>query len=347
MKKITFLSLLSLFTTILINAQATITVDNSQGADADYSDLQDAISNALAGDIIYVHASEINYGDILIDKELTLIGFSHSSIDKETIVGTVTLGSAASNTRISGFHITNDFFCGNTNTLTNIIIENNLFDGNFSGREIYFFDGGADDVIIRGNIITSRIGRNFSGPSLQNPVTNLIIANNIITKNIWIDFRESTTIENNIFLETPTITNRQSATGDLEVEDCIFYNASSGNSVGYNNTGVVFNNCLTFNSISGVIPLNGSNNINDTDPQFVNVTNPVFDTSFDYNLSPGSDGINNGVLGDDIGLYSTNSNFTFNNFGFTAGIPIVTITAITSQIAPGGTLDVTIESNSN
>ena len=48
----------------------------------------------------------------------------------------------------------------------------------------------------------------------------------------------------------------------------------------------------------------------------------------------------------DIGLYD-NINFVFNNFGLTPGVPIVNITDITDQVAPGAMVEVTIESSSN
>ena len=92
--------------------------------------------------------------------------------------------------------------------------------------------------------------------------------------------------------------------------------------------------------------LNGSNNLDNTNPLFVNVTDDTFDATFDYNLQPGSDAIDAGALGVDIGLYD-NAGFNFNNFGFTPGVPTVIITAITDQIAPGDNVEVTIQSSSN
>jgi hypothetical protein len=74
-----------------VNAQNVITVDNSVGANAQYNDLQSAISAATNGATIYVHASEINYGDIDINKPITLIGFSHSSSDKKSMIDAIDL----------------------------------------------------------------------------------------------------------------------------------------------------------------------------------------------------------------------------------------------------------------
>lgn len=344
MKTITLIFMAAILFTFSSQAQTVITVDNTEGADADYSDLQSAITNATSGDIIYVHASELNYLDITIDKPLTLIGFSHSDADKETMVRNIVFGQDASNVRITGLHITDDFIVNNPVMISNLVIENNLFDGPTSSI-IAFSGGGADNVIFRGNIIET-MGSNTTSPN-ANVVTNLVMANNIIRSTINVRFHESTTIENNIFIGEPIINNISSDTGDLEIQDCIFY-ASSNSIYDPNNDGIIFNNCLTYNDLNGVANLVGNGNINDTDPLFVSASDDTFDPfTDDYTLQGGSPALGMGVDSDDIGLYSTNTNFTFNNLGFTAGIPIVTITAITSQIAPGGELSVTIQSNSN
>lgn len=342
MKKITTFSLMFLLTSVFINAQATITVDNSIGADADYSDLQSAINSAANGDILYVHASETNYGDIIIDKPLTLIGFSHSDVDKETMIDEVDMLDNASNVKLTGIHFTNDINVNNDNTMiTNLIIENNYFD---NGSEIYFGgDALVSNMIIRGNIL-DQIGTN----SLSwTKYTNTVISQNIIKDDINVYYHESVTVENNIFLDGVFVTNADDETGDLEVQDCIFY-TSSNSIFNPNRDGVIFQNCLSYNDLNGVTDLNGTNNINDTNPLFVAAVNDTFEATLDdYTLQVGSPALTSGVAGDDMGIYSTNSAFVFNNFGYTAGIPIVTIIAITSQVAPGGTVEVTIQSNSN
>ena len=120
--KITFLTTVLLLS-LVVKAQSVITVDNSVGANAQYSNLQSAISAANAGDIIYVHPSEINYGtNITIDKEISLYGFGHSDPDKETMVSDFILANNASNVIISGFHITDDIYTNNTTGLTNLVI---------------------------------------------------------------------------------------------------------------------------------------------------------------------------------------------------------------------------------
>jgi hypothetical protein len=341
MKTKTTLILLCFVVALQINAQI-ITVDNSPGAVAQWNDLQDAINNAPNNATIYVHASETNYGDIIIDKPLTLIGYSHSDADKKTLIDEIEVLDNASDTKISGFFITNQIDFNNVNDISDVVIENNFFDLN---AQIYaggINSGGfVNNAIIRGNVL-ERLGSTTG----NNNFTNLIISNNIIKSNVYIKFHGTTTIENNIIVKLARIFNIDSSTGDLEVQDSIFYtdNISSWNP---NTNGVVFNNCITFSENASVTVLQGSNNINNTNPQFVNVSDDDFDPAFDYNLQNSSPAKGSGVAGDDMGIYSTNTNFVFNNFGFTNGIPAVTITAITSQVAPGANVQVTIQTQAN
>lgn len=340
MKKIITLSLLCLLVTFFLNAQTTYTVDNTTGSDADYDDLQSAINSVANGDILYVHASEVNYGDITIDKPITLIGFSHSDADKETMIDEVDLLDNASNVTLSGIRFTNSVNFNNDNTqVSNIILENNYF------QSVIYFGGDAlvTNMTIRGNVLDQIGSNSFTWTKY----TNAIISNNIINDDIYVFYHESVTIENNIFLNGSSVVNVDDETGDLAVQDCIFY-TSSNSIFNPNSVGVVFQNCLSYNDLNAVTNLEGTNNVNDVDPMFVSATDDTFDADLDdYHLQAGSPALTTGVSGDDMGIYSTNTNFSFNNYGFTAGIPVVTITAITSQIAPGGTLEVTIQSNSN
>ncbi|GAA4972705.1 hypothetical protein [Algibacter aquimarinus] len=338
--KLSFLITALLFA-CYVKAQNTITVDNSVGANAQYSDLQSAISAASNGDIIYVHASEINYGDITIDKSLSLIGFSHGDTDKKTLIDEITLLDNASNTRISGFFITNDLNANNnTVELNNIIIENNFFeDGIIYSGDAY---AGINQMIIRGNILYGIA----TSTSIWSNFKNTIISNNIIRRWIYIKFHESVTIKNNIFLGRYYPVNQDSITGDLEVQNCIFYESSSS-LVNIDSSGVLYQNCLTYNIGSGSYnTINGTNNLNNQNPNFVSADDASYDSTDDYNLQAGSPAIGNGVGGVDIGIYD-GSAFTFNNFGYTNGIPTVKITDITDRIAPGANLSVTISTNAN
>lgn len=341
MKKITSIIVLFFGLSQIVNAQNVITVDNSTGANAQFSDLQSAISAAITGDIIYVQPSEINYGDISIDKSLSLIGFSHNDPDKKTLIDEIDFLDNASNTSISGFHITNDINALNTNVeLTNIIIENNYIDGTFWSS---MFNSGVNGMIIRGNIL-SRIGSNSS--SWLN-YKNTIISNNI-TSFIYVNFHESITIKNNIFIDGSYPVNIGNSTGDLEIQNCILYESSSS-TVNPNSTGVVYQNCSSYNIGSGsYTAFTGTNNLDNQNPLFVEDNdNTTFEADIDdYHLQAGSPGIGTGALGEDMGLFD-GGGFTFNNFGFTNSIPTVTIETISTTVAPGQNLNVIISTTNH
>ncbi|MDD7887123.1 hypothetical protein [Flavivirga sp. 57AJ16] len=342
-KQLLLLSTTMLFA-FICHAQTTITVDNSIGSHAQYSDLQSAISAASNGDIIQVHPSEINYGNITIDKELTLIGFGHSDPDKETKVTDFVLTANASNVSISGFHVTDDIYTNSTTTISNLKIENNIIDSTL----LFNSAGGANTVIIRGNIIY-QIGSGSTSSNSDN-YTNTIISNNIITHYIGLKNHQSITIKNNVFLSPNNsypVYNAGDASGSITVQNNIFYYNSSG-VLNPDADGVIFENCLTYNIGTGsVIALNGSNNLDNQNPNFVSASDTTFDSETDdYHLQAGSPAIGNGIGGVDMGIYD-GSAFTFNNFGYTNGIPTVKITNITDRIAPNANLSVTINTNAN
>ncbi|MFS4456360.1 hypothetical protein [Maribacter sp. 2304DJ31-5] len=345
MKKFTSIIVLFLGFLPIVNAQNIITVDNSTGANAQFSDLQSAVSSASDGDIIYIHASVTNYGNITVDKPLTLIGFSHSAADKKTLITDIVLGENASNSKFSGLHLTDDFLVQNLNTtLTNITIENCIIDS-----VILFNDAGANNVIIRGNII-GQIGSTVFGTSANN-YSNTIITNNIITTRIGVKNHQSVTIKNNLFLQPVTvgvIFNTGNASGSISVENNILY-YSIASTPNPNSTGVIFENCLSYNRSSGnVTTLMGSDNLDNQNPLFIEDNdNIIFESTIDnYNLQTNSPAISAGVNGEDLGLFD-DSSFTFNNFGFTNGIPTIKIEAISTTVAPDEDLNVIISTTNH
>ncbi|GGD20503.1 right-handed parallel beta-helix repeat-containing protein [Hyunsoonleella pacifica] len=339
--KITILAI-ALLLSFMSGAQNIITVDNSVGANAQYSDLQSAIDAAANGDILYVHASTDSYGNVNISKTLTLIGFGHSAIDKNTFIEDIILLNGSSNSRFTGLNF-NDFYPSSAvnETINNIVIENCL------GDQIYFRGATpVDNIIIQGSVI--RIIGNSS--SSFNNYTNAIISNNIIGSIVYIDDPLSISIKNNVFLTPSTstpISNEIPALGNITVQNNIlYYNTSS--TPNPNANGVIFENCLAYNVGSGTVSvLSGNNNLNNQNPQFVNITDTTnYNSTDDYNLQAGSPAIDSGVQGVDMGIYD-GSTFTFNSFGFTNGIPTVKITNITDRIAPEDNLSVTIDTNAN
>ncbi|AOW19661.1 right-handed parallel beta-helix repeat-containing protein [Urechidicola croceus] len=336
----TLLTLLTfcLVTSLSLSAQNVLTVDNTTGSNAQYSDLQTAVSVASANDTIYVHSSETNYGNITLTKPLNIIGFGHAVPDKRTYITSIDLNDGSDNSYFSGLNITSDVTISSSNAtvITGLVFENNFISGLYIG-----YDLGSDNVLIRGNII-GRIGYS----STYSNYTNTIITNNIIFDYITVKYHQSVTIKNNIFLNEAYIFNYGDNSGDLTVQNNIFYGNSNSN-FNYNRDGVIFENCMTYNVTSSVTELVGTNNLNDINPNFVMAADDFWNPEEDdYHLQAGSLAIGAGVDGEDLGIYD-NGSFLFNNFGYTNGVPTVKITSISSSIAPGDNLEVTISTTSN
>lgn len=344
MKTKTLLSIAALTLFFSAQAQNVITVDNSVDANAQYDNLQDAIDAANSGDTIYVQPSETDYGNVTIDKSLTLIGYGHSNTLKNTLIEGIVLEDNASSSRFSGIYVFDEIECENSITLIQDLVFENCRIDEFDFGNLTFYQG-VNDVLIRGCVT-----RVISGYA-----TDMIITNNVIdTGNIGIYIGgnyNSVTIRNNIFYRGNSgsqipIINSGNASGSITLQNCVFYD-NRNNTTDNNSAGVIFENCLTYNQGSGGVDLLiGTNNLDNINPLFVDIDNIAFEASDDYNLQAGSPAIGAGALGVDIGLYD-NQGFLFNNFGFTAGVPSVNITAITDQVAPGGMVEVTIESSSN
>jgi hypothetical protein len=275
---------------------------------------------------------------------LSLIGNGHSDALKNTFIEGIVLEDNASESYFSGLYVFDEIACQNSiSQITNLTFENSIIDVIDFGSSTFYM--GVDNVLIRGNIIQSVSG----------VFTNTIISNNLITFLIFIGSNyQSVSIKNNIFYRGGSgsgkaVTNSANADGSITLQNNIFYYSTSGSDQNPNTPGVIFENCLSYNRGStSVITLSGNNNLDNQNPLFVEDNDDaVFDALIDdYNLQPGSPAIGTGAGGVDIGLYD-NSAFTFNNFGYTNGIPTVKITNITDRIAPGATLSVTINTNAN
>lgn len=325
-----------------VNAQNVLSVDNSPESNAQYDNIAEALAAAKAGDTLLIHPSTINYGDITLRKSIALIGFSHSDPDIRSNVDNITFLNGASDTYLSGLRLSGNIeVSSNTSeTLENLIFENNRIAGS-----ILFRGAGADNVLIQGNVSVG-IGENNVN---QNAVTNLLVINNIIRGNLYVNNHQSTTVKNNIFLNRAKIVNLLNGSGNQIVQDCMFiFNYAYSHD--FNSAGIIFENCLTNNYYPnrGVTALSGTNNLNDVDPKFVSLTNSnSFVTTNDYHLDTGSIAIGAGVDGGDLGIYNNDATITFNNFGYTQGIPSVRIVSLTSTIKRGEDLELDIETTSN
>ncbi len=303
MKKIT--GLLLLITTLVLviisithsTAQTIRVVDNNFNAPTGsnvYATLQEAVDAATAGDIIHVQPSPTTYGNVSIDKQLTVkgIGFNlDKDIPLQSNIGAVTFTNNIDNTSDASGSIITGLTTGAINlglatgpafTLQNVTIDNCLFQyiANFTGSTYMPLDN-----------IEIRNSQNYSGVSisgigsvaiyLAKQVTNSLIRNNalgvvvfdsttpgtnIITNNIMYGYVRvdaegtNTTIVNNDFISASGSNRAFGAVlRDCIVANNIFYGRTPSNVTGGASTDAnfqrnTFTNNLSFSTGDDMLP---------------------------------------------------------------------------------------------
>lgn len=342
-------------------AQTTWTVDNRPGTTAQFSSVQAAHDAAQAGDFIYIHPSPNTYGGLSIKKEIHLRGIGHGpelANGEHAILATITLSrnateaTNASGSSISGLEI-NSIRDLNEFAFSNILIQNNLIITNFNFYQAY-------NYIIQGNVFNSTSGSSifFNGTAHANNIISHnvfnMVSNTSPTNAIFNNLLSSDTVSNNLVImnfngatntffnncSNPTVNNNMFVLAQAAVISSITTNASSIN----------FQNCLTFDYGGGSIAaISGTNNLNNINPQFVNIgtpANPGFLYTNNYKLTAGSPAINAGSDGDDLGIYG--QGFLFQMKGYPFDLPYPTQINITNAIVEaGGTLEVNFKAEAN
>jgi len=159
----------------------TIYVDDDGGAD--YTQIQDAIDSASAGDIVFVYNGTY-YGNVQIHNSIDLIGENRETtiIDGDFNGHVITLYSSES-VNISGFTIKNSglYDAGIYGSPKNIFITDNIIFDNNRGLYIYTHPNvdSVQNVIVSNNIIRDN---DWDGVTLGN-IQNLLISNNTINDN--------------------------------------------------------------------------------------------------------------------------------------------------------------------
>jgi hypothetical protein len=298
-------TLLTILTFGLFAHATVITVSNTPNSPAQYTDLQTAINAATAGDTLYVSGSNINYGNIVLDKQLVFIGTGFNPQKEFPFVssfGQIDFQMGSSGSIISGFNFSNNVNGAGAN---NIQIRRCTFQTlNVTGS----------NWLIENNIVNYSIN---CGSSF-----NLVINNNIF--NYSTTFNSSLpnfNLSNNLFILSGG--NLLSGISNANIINNIFY----GGNFGSVNTSV-FSNNLTFNTNQNTLPYGdntGSGNIDNQDPQFTTIQtlNYTFSAFDDYRLLPTSPGHNAGTDGTDIGPFGGSSPFPSSPIGGEPKIPQV------------------------
>ncbi|WP_411831067.1 hypothetical protein [Mariniflexile sp. AS56] len=294
----------------------------------------------MPGDSLYVQPSATSYGEIVITKPVTLIGFSHSDPIIRTVVEEILLRSGASNVNINGFKVNKTISTppSNSTQITNLTILNCYILG-----QLYFAGSGVEDLLVQGNVLPT-----FGSSSQDyNNFSDAIIMNNVFFGHYYVKNHQSVTSANNLHTNGRTVYNMDTANGMLRIQNSMFIVHWNGSgSYSYNNSGMLYENCLSFNFYGsrGINNLSGNDNINNINPQFVN-GDDIWSSTRNFHLNTSSPAIGAGKDGNDIGIFNAGP-FTFNNNGYANGIPTVNITSLTPIVPTNGELEVNISTTS-
>ena len=362
MKKLFYFVVLLATASFTAQAQTVRYVDNNPGAPTasgvNYTTIQAAIDASSPGDIIYIQPSPINYDNPTINKQLKIYGLAPNpelNAGARAYVPNFYFNGAAAGTTISGLFI-GTINLGYAFVNTGVVIQNNRIDGTITGNNT---TGRSDDVVIVGNYFYNASGSHSI--DVYNSL-NWTIANNIFYKNhtqptyqLFYRMNNSTLFNNNIILS------RQNGDSNQSIE--VFWNCDgtqisnnififTGNNVANmnlgGNTSLLFNNNLTWGTVTTLDPLAGMNNIDDTDPQFVSFdpNNSLNNPSHDFHIQGGSPAENAGTDGNDLGVF--NGAYPFSIRGYPTELPYLTDFVIFNNILSEGTdLNINVKANAN
>lgn len=341
----TYYLILAAFILTASNAfAAIIVVDNNATAPAGvYTDLQVAVTAAVARDTILITGSLTNYGSCNVYKQLHFKGAGYDPDKQNALYSQATinfynagLGNADSSS-VEGVNGT--FYLHNTVTSSSL---SNISISRCSGHL----------TMTAGNYTNINVYNNwnlyFTLNSNSN-VYNCLVTNNILGQvSVYPTTSSSILFSNNLFFSSVSSNN-------TIFTNNIWYGATPPTDIN-NNT---FNNNLAFGSSSNVFTLSGNNsggnNFEGVNPLFVNETNLYVEDTDDFNLLTASPAKNAGTDGTDLGIYGgahpwpeggiSGSGFMY---GQEANIPQVNQMDIQNASVPlNGTLNVEIKAITN
>lgn len=347
MKKLVLL--VALFVMSYSNAQNTFIVDNNLFIDDSpshvFTTFAAAIAAASNGDTILLQPSTGSYGNLTINKSITVKGMGHApTLNNGESSSTGNISITASNIKLTGLLINGTITGGNN--ISNLLVE----DCNVGA--VVLQGSSNSGHTLRGNIINAHI---MLSTSYTNS-SNYTITNNLIqglSQNALYYFNDTTIFNNNVII------------GDQGLTGYVIFNQPN-NVVCQNNIWLFTNNALAQVDQTGSIPvihnnsmtyhygsptitaLNGTSNFNNQNPFFVTIpaNNPYWAATNNYNLGASSVGNDAGTDGNDIGIF--NGFYDFDMRGYPTELPYLTEMTISNNMVPAGAnLNVNLKANAN
>ena len=359
-----YYALLAISFSALNTFASIITVSNNVNSPGQYTNLQAAITAAANNDTIYIHRSDLSYGDITINKTLTLIGEGALPNKQVLLSGSVAqisnmnlsyavfpAATSASGSKFYGLSFSSTIYINDPNGISNLVFNRNRINALYyaynntnyiitqniiNSFTQYYSNSGLSNSVISNNIIA-----NFSIPiDAPNPSSNNIISNNIIQSTFY---ARGAVVSNNIFFNF-------AAGGSFNIST---YSCTFSNNLFYAFTPVVGTNIISGTNT-------GSGNLFNVDPQFTTAalcsdvynytyTAPTAGPFADFHLLSSSSGVNYGTDGTNIGIYGGNypwidgstTDSRFRYYPMTSQVPQMIQMDITNPTLPeNGTLNV-------
>jgi hypothetical protein len=342
-----------------LHAQTIHTVDNSPGSGADFTTIADAIDAANTGDTIFIHPSSTSYGDVSVTKQLHFVSMGHTPQYTQGMaaqLGNITLNvgaTGANGITFSGLRFGQMSISNNNQSYNDLEITNCFFTKLTIGSQ---GPGTRNNWVIAGCVIQAA---QFDAITRNNGAGWMIMNNHIrnphnnTTWNLFRNLNGTDTFRNNIIVsdqgpDANGVVRIFEACTNLNIENSIFLFTDAVESIYLTGNSLTFNNCLTYSYAGSTLAaLNGSSNLNNTEPNFVNsLNNPYFSTTKNFNIQAGASASGAGTDGQDLGIHG--NSFSFSMFGYPSQFPIIrNMQILNAVVAPGGTLNVKIEAIGN
>lgn len=348
MKKITLL--LAILVISFANAQNTLIVDNNVFIDDSpshvYTTFAAAIAGASNGDTILIQPSSVSYGNLTVNKSVTVLGMGYApELNNGETSQTGNISVTASNVKVSGINING--YISPASNVTDLLVEDCWINSGAYASAV-----GNANITYRGNVIKNGIVLNLTPTNSL----NITITNNLI-QNLGgnsLQYFNSTTIFNNNVIVADQAYNYQFiflSPTDLVCQNNIWL-FTANNQATVDQTGgnpIIHNNSLTYHyGTLTVTALNGTGNLDNQNPFFVNIpaNNPYWAVDNNYNLGASSAGNNAGTDGNDVGIY--NGYYDFDMRGYPTELPYLTEMSISNNMVPAGSnLNVNLKANAN
>jgi hypothetical protein len=294
MKQFRFLSTVVLLTLSSNLFAGVFTVNNANPSPGQYNTFAAAVVAASTGDTLMVSGTDISYGNVTMNKALTVIGpgwvVSGGGISRVAIFGTITFSESGS--RFIGLRAASiTSVNAGLALLSDIIIQRCIIDVSVNAAAEDW-----ENCNIEGCVFSEWNGYNITSANSSVIITASVIRNNVF--NGFLYYVTNSDISNNIFLGTGSVI--QIASGGTT------NNTFGGNIV----VGRILSSINASNNVTGNLSWGGSGvwvqsgNITNVDPMFTSyVQNTIHIWGYDYALQVGSPAIGSGPAGNDMGVY--------------------------------------------